>query len=359
MVIAKIDYQPNADDNITFYFDPDLSKPESEQSAAGITTTTGNAAFDSLRIRNGANASVWNVDEIRLGTTWNSLLQSNVNPSESATAPFIKESFSGYAEGAISGQPYQGTGEAYKGSWVTTNNNATIVPNESLQYDGWDSDPGYLRVNNSEATMSLDFDLFQAARLMDSNGNIGGESVSGTVYYGFLLNGNDARSWAGGAELYRDGVEIFGLAQVNGYSAYSGFLRDPKALNFDLNSANHEQGAAYEWVDNEDHLIIARIDFNPNSTDLLTIYFDPDLSLSEAEQDAALKTVIEGYNLAFDEIRFRNGAATWFYDEFRMGLTWDALLGKSDPSVPEPSTWALLILGSAGLLLIRRRKAGK
>ncbi|MBQ3349360.1 MAG: PEP-CTERM sorting domain-containing protein [Thermoguttaceae bacterium] len=359
LIIAKIDYQPNANDNITFYFDPDLSKPESEQAAASITTTTGNAAFDSLRVRNGGNASVWNVDEIRLGTTWNSLLQSNVNPSESATAPFIKESFSGYTEGAITGQPYKGTGESYKGSWVTTNNNATIVANESLQYDGWDSEPGYLRVNNSEASMALDMDALQNLRLVDADGKVGGGSVQGTIYYGFLLNGNGARSWAGGAELYRDGAEIFGLAQVNGYSAYSGFLKDPNTLNFDLNSANHESGVAYEWVDNEDHLIIARIDFNPDSTDLLTIYFDPDLSLSEAEQDEALKTVKEGFNLSFDEIRFRNGGATWFYDEFRMGLTWDALLGKSDPSVPEPSTWALLILGSAGLLLIRRRKASK
>ena len=52
LIITKIEYIPGADDNITFYFDPDLSKPESEQSEAGITYFTGNAAFDSLRIRN-------------------------------------------------------------------------------------------------------------------------------------------------------------------------------------------------------------------------------------------------------------------------------------------------------------------
>ncbi|MBR0238016.1 MAG: PEP-CTERM sorting domain-containing protein [Thermoguttaceae bacterium] len=355
LVIAKIDYNANADDNITFYFDPDLSKPESEQPAASITTTTGNAAFDTLRIRNGANASVWNVDEIRLGTTWNSLLQSNVNPAESTfkTTPIVSESFSGYTEGAIAGQAYQGTGEAYKGAWKTTNANATIVEGESLEFAGWDSAPGYLKVNGSEATMSLDFDLLQSAKLVDANGNIGGESVQGTVYYGFLLNGHSARSWSGGAELYLDGAEILGLGQFSGASAFSGFAKSPSGRNFDLNSANHEPTAAYEWVDNDDHLIIARIDFNPNSTDILTVYFDPDLTLSEAEQDAALKTVLEGYNLAFDEIRFRNGA-TWFYDEFRMGLTWDSIVGANNPDVPEPSTWALLILGIIVLFLRKR-----
>ena len=359
LVIAKIDYNANADDNITFYFDPDLSKPESEQAAASITTTTGNAAFDTLRIRNGANASVWNVDEIRLGTTWNSLLQSNVNPAESTfkTTPIVTESFSGYSEGAINGQAYQGTGEAYKGAWQASN--ASIVDGRSLEFAGWESKDGLLSVpGGASATMNLDNELFLAAGLVDANGNIGGESVKGTVYYGFLLNGHGARSWSGGAELYLDGAEVLGLGQFSGASAFSGFAKSPSGRNFDLNSANHEATAAYEWVDNDDHLIIARIDFNPDSTDILTVYFDPDLTLSEAEQDAALKTVLEGYNLAFDQIIFRNGAA-WDYDEFRMGLTWDSIVGANNSAVPEPSTWALLILGSAGLLLIRRHKASK
>ena len=359
LIIAKIDYKANADDNITFYFDPDLSKPESEQAPESITTCTGNAAFNTLRIRNGGSA--WNVDEIRLGTTWNSLLQSAVNPSESPifkTTPIVTESFSGYSEGAINGQAYQGTGEAYKGSWTASN--ASIVDGRSLEFAGWESKDGLLSVpGGASATMNLDNELFLAAGLVDSNGNIGGESVKGTVYYGFLLNGHGARSWSGGAELYLDGAEVLGLGQFSGASAFSGFAKSPSGRNFDLNSANHEATAAYEWVDNDDHLIIARIDFNPDSTDILTVYFDPDLTLSEAEQDAALKTVLEGYNLAFDQIIFRNGAA-WDYDEFRMGLTWDSIVGAANnPDVPEPSTWALLILGSAGLALIHRRKAGK
>ncbi len=71
--VLKLDYLAAANDNVTIFFDPDLSLAEGGQAAGIQTLVSGNASFDFINLRSGNAPHPWEYDEIRMGTTWESV----------------------------------------------------------------------------------------------------------------------------------------------------------------------------------------------------------------------------------------------------------------------------------------------
>lgn len=72
LVVARINFIPNAPDQLTVWVDPDPAFPESAQNLDGIYTGTisGDFSFDRIFLRGGNATRQFEYDEIRMGTTW-------------------------------------------------------------------------------------------------------------------------------------------------------------------------------------------------------------------------------------------------------------------------------------------------
>ena len=71
--VLRLDYFAAANDNVTIFLDPDLSLAEGGQAAGIQTLVSGNASFDFINLRSGNSTHPWEYDEIRMGTTWESV----------------------------------------------------------------------------------------------------------------------------------------------------------------------------------------------------------------------------------------------------------------------------------------------
>ncbi len=272
--------------------------------------------------------------------------------------PCIQEAFSNYETGALAGQFQQNLGQAPITKW-TGSTGPTIDNSKNLNYQGWSSEQGVLNVSGAGngAVMTLDANVMDDWGLVGTDGLIGGAGISDKIlYYGFLMQqvGNSGR-WNMGAELYRNGRELLGLSYHDWTSPdnMAGVFYDSSNTERRLNFTNDQN-------DNDTHLFVVKLMFGADGTgDDALIFIDPDMALSEEDQDPdhvyklSDLTHLSSQDLSFDNIVFR-GERAFTIDELRLAQTWWALSDYNDPSVPEPSTWALLALGVVVLFLRKR-----
>ncbi len=313
----------------------DVRTPVAESTSVTNWTTR-------IRLASGADTkTAW--DNLTAATTFSDVFDYSPIKGFAQNYPIISESFSNYEEGKIGGQLMNGE-IPYGYRPLTSFGGSAEIVSGGLEYDGWNQNPGMLKVLD-QAQVKLDFGVFEELGLSAENSNlVGGEGIDGTLYYGFLIQ-NESPAWTGGPELYRGGSELLGLGSPDG-KEYAYFYYNPTKQTGTIGQAVN--------FDKETHLIIAKIEYNADGLDDLTLFLDPDLSLSEEEQDAEILTKLQG-DISFDSITWRNGGTT-YYDEFRMGLTWGSL---TNHQVPEPSTFALLLGGVFALGFLRRRAGRK
>lgn len=305
-----------------------------------------------VRVGSGTPTS-W--DNLTVANSYGDIFDYSGLKSFSQMYPVLSESFSGYTAGSIGGQAYQGSifyGYKPFGSW---SGSGSVISDKTLTYDNYGGSGGMLMVEGgTNNSISLDFNALKQLGVVGSDGTVGGTDVSGSLYYSFLMQkvaGTPAgtEGWFGGAQLFDGGTEVLGIGKHNGAWAYSVF---GQVGTRDLNSANHEDGATYEFVgDTDTHLVVVKLDYKTDADDQISIWFDPDMSLSEADQLSSLLTTWTTSDVSFDSIQFRGGMG-FYYDEFRMGGSWEVLRNSQ---VPEPSTWGMLLLGVCSLGLAARK----
>lgn len=272
------------------------------------------------------------------------------------------EPFSGYAPGSLGGQPISGSGYGAGETWSaggTVDSNAAGLSRPPLVNGGGAATTASGGFN--QILGALDTSAggpFSAAGLVDG-GMIGAGGASGTLYLSFLVRSNatdlpDGSNDFMGVQFYKDGSEVQGFG--NNWNAWA-FSIFGRTGDRDMNSANPAVGQSYQFVDNATHLVVARIQFNANANDDVTVWLDPDPLLDEASQAAALTTSFANVgDLSFNRIALRSGSNnnnnSTTFDEIRLATTF----GEAVP-VPEPASLAMLAAAGSLLLRTRRRSA--
>jgi PEP-CTERM motif len=188
-------------------------------------------------------------------------------------------------------------------------------------------------------------------------------TATGTLYFKYTVtnpaSNKDTENYYAGLSFYDGGAENLGVG--NGWDpyAYSAFSGGVPGGNLDLKSATPESGETYQLVRSTDiTTIVIRVDFNSLANDNITVWLNPNLSLSEAAQSASLTTNFFA-NATFNNIYLREGddgdlvnnAAGWNFSDIAIA---ENPTDTGFFAVPEPSA---ALLGAFGLLgLLRRRR---
>jgi len=181
-----------------------------------------------------------------------------------------------------------------------------------------------------------------------------GATATGTLYFKYTVtnpaSNSTTESYYAGMSFFDGGNENLGVG--NGWDpwAYSAFGKDG---NRDLRSATPEPGATYQLVRSTDiTTFVFRVDFNSEANDNITVWLNPNLSLTEAAQSASLTTSFSA-DANFDRIYLREGGnngSGWTFSNIAIAESFSEIA-----AVPEPSA---ALLGGVGMLaLLRRRRA--
>ncbi len=76
LFVVRVDYHAGANDDVTIWLDPEIGAGESGQLADLVTqfSSVGDLSFDNVHFRSGNAGNTWNWDELRFGTSWDSVL---------------------------------------------------------------------------------------------------------------------------------------------------------------------------------------------------------------------------------------------------------------------------------------------
>ena len=311
------------------------------------TVQVPSALAGNTRFRLGTSGTMY-FDNIKMAYSDTSTIASKGDASQMSsltdifgpapTVTCIKESFSKYESGSLVGQLQKNVGQAPVTKWTGVSGPAIDVT-KNLDYPGWSSETGVLNVSGSGngAVMTLDYNVMADWGLLGTDGLIGGAGVTNTsVYYGFLMQQvGDSGRWNMGGELYRNGQEVLGMS-YHDWTSYDNIA----GVFYDSNRNRQECRLNFtnDPNDNDIHLFVVKLTFGEDGTgDDAYIYIDPNMSLSEDQQDTQhvyrLSDMVgsSSLDLSFDNIAFR-GAREYTFDEFRLAQTWAAL---ADPAPGE------------------------
>lgn len=199
-------------------------------------------------------------------------------------------------------------------------------------------------------------------------------SASGTLYFKYTVtnpaSNRDTENYYAGMSFFEGGAERLGVGNGWGAWAYSCF---GPGVNVDLKSATPEAGDIYQHVRSTDTTtIVIRVNFNSGANDNITVWLNPNLALTEAEQNPALTTTFTT-NANFDTIYLREGddgtgadnPAGWTFSDFAIAenssdagffaapltsSTWDG--GGGDSNWSTAANWLGDTAPSAGFDLI-------
>ncbi len=186
-------------------------------------------------------------------------------------------------------------------------------------------------------------------------------TATGTLYFRYTVtnpaSNMNTENYFAGLSFYDGGAENLGVG--NGWVpyAYSAFSGGLPGGTLDLKSATPESGRTYQDIRSTDTTtIVIRVGFNSLANDNITVWLNPNFSLTEAAQSASLTTNFFA-NATFNNIYLREGddgklvnnAAGWNFSNIAIAETFSEIA-----AVPEPSA---ALLGSLGLIgLLRRRR---
>lgn len=147
-----------------------------------------------------------------------------------------------------------------------------------------------------------------------------GATATGTLYFKFTVvnpaSNRDTEPYYAGMSFFDQGNEHLGVG--NGWDAWAYSAFGP-GVNADLKSATPEPGNTYQHVRATDiTTIVFRVGFNSGANDNITVWLNPNLALTEAQQDSALTTTFTA-NADFDTIYLResgNAGGGWTYSDF-------------------------------------------
>jgi hypothetical protein len=246
----------------------------------------------------------------------------------------------------------------------------------------WDTSGGIASAANvgvvqSNTQYSFDAsELSSFGSLYDSVSNtVGGGNVAGSLYARFDVQmvhpnpANLAPNFAGlqlqrGTTTNRANLDDYVnqtsmlLGKNWGHWAYSYVAHG--AVAGDFNAPGPPDPAPYRDLDTDWHTIVARIDYNANSADAATVWFDPDFNLTEAQQSADLTTsLLTGAgNFSFDTFLLRAGntGMTGNFDNVVFGAT-----ATNVGFVPEPTAGLLMLSAFAccGIVRVCKYRLGK
>ena len=260
--------------------------------------------------------------------------------TSSVSRVLLNDDFSGYAAGNLPGQAFGGTGFMTGGSWLGLDSSFS----GSVADAGTLSSPGLTSplINSAGGTVTVKGDgsnvgavpdlsasgPFAGVGLVDSaSGTIGGGSVNGTLYLRFLIRahfstGNNAY---GGFQLSR-GDDTTGVLIGDSLPAWGFSIWSPStSTSVDLDNNN----GGYLMVDTNVHLIVARINFNANADDTLTVWLDPNTSAGENSQSAASTyTGTVSGDFSFNRFFLRGGYSgkQIDYGAISMGTSWSSVV---------------------------------
>ena len=181
-------------------------------------------------------------------------------------------------------------------------------------------------------------------------------SFSGTLYFSYEIaapaSNMSNENYFAGLQMYDAGAERLGVGNAWGAWAYSAFGAAGGASP-DLNSSTPEPGLPYQLVRSTDSMrIVYRVNYVSGANDNVTVWMNPNLSLSEGAQSPSLTTTFAA-DASFNELHLREGGggSGWTFSNINIS---DTGTGPGFFPVPEPGTGLLALL--TGIVSLARRR---